>query len=73
MNCGKCGKVIGVGDIFKKVDKKPRCETCLGITNPWDNPDKYKYLWNGRMVTEDQLPPIARMMFPTLDMYKRGK
>jgi len=66
MQCTKCGKEIAVGE----VTNKKLCESCLGIINPYDNPDKYKYYWCGNLVTLDQLPPFARKFFPTLDMYK---
>jgi len=70
MNCTKCKQEITVGQVFGGGKENPICEKCLGIHNPWDNPEDYRYYWGGKMVTLDELPPFARKCFPTLDMYK---
>ena len=70
LNCKKCKREILVGEVMKKVGGEYLCETCLGIINPYDNPDKYKYFWNGKFVSLEELPDFARRFFPTLDMYK---
>jgi hypothetical protein len=69
MKCLKCKKTIPVGGLISNGE----CETCAGITNPYDNPDKYKYFWGGKMVSLEELPDYARAFFPTLDMYKQEK
>lgn len=64
--CTKCGDKIQIGSVFKLIDDNYVCETCLGITNPYDNPDKYKYFWGGQYISLDKLPDIAKQFFPTL-------
>lgn len=66
MKCTKCKKEIPVGNLISNG----KCETCAGIINPYDNPDKYKYFWCGKLVSLEELPSYARKLFPTLDMYK---
>ncbi len=69
-DCSKCNNKIEIGEVFKKESGKVVCELCLGIRNPYDNPRDYKYFWGGKLVSLDELPPMARVLFPTLDMYK---
>jgi hypothetical protein len=70
MICFKCKKEIPVGEVFKRTPDGCICERCLGIKNPYDNPEEYKYFWNGNIVSLNELPDYARKFFPTLDMYK---
>ena len=62
MKCKKCGNIIPVGNIICNK----MCETCAGIRNPYDNPEDYKYFWNGKLCTLDELPEFAKMLYPNL-------
>ena len=66
IHCKKCNKEIPVGELISNGN----CEKCAGIINPYDNPERYKYFWNGKFVSLEELPDFARRFFPTLDMYK---
>jgi len=57
--CKKCKKQIQIGELI--ADNK--CETCVGIRNPYDNPNEYKYLWNGRFVSADEIPSWAKQFY----------
>jgi NAD-dependent SIR2 family protein deacetylase len=64
--CIKCGKIIPIGEVCTRTENGVKCEKCSGIRNPYDNPEDYKYYWNGRFCKLEELPSFAHQLFPNL-------